>query len=111
MQFAIAFPWWILVLLVVAVAAVAWGAYTQVLVPLTPVRRALLTTLRGVLLLLIVACLLRPVRGMPPAARGGAGGSILVDVSRSMRLPDARGRARVGAPRGLLVRQGRPSLA
>src|SRR2546428_3864496 len=98
MQFAIAFPWWILVLLVVAVAAVAWGAYTQVLVPLTPVRRALLTTLRGVLLLLIVACLLRPVRGMPPATRSGAGVPILLDVSRRMRPADPRGPPRVRAP-------------
>ena len=110
MQFAIALPWWILLLLVVAVAAVAWGAYTQVLVPLTPGRRALLTTLRGVLLLLLVACLLRPVRVMPPATGSDAVVPILVDVSRSMRLPDAGGRTRVDAARDLLVRQVRPSL-
>lgn len=110
MQFAIALSWWILVLLVVAVAAVAWGAYTQVLVPLTPRRRALLTTLRGVSLLLLVACLLRPVRVMPPAIDSDAVVPILVDVSRSMRLPDAGGRTRVDAARDVLVRQVRPAL-
>src|SRR5262249_31946064 len=110
MQFAISLPWWVLVLLVAAVAAVAWGAYTRVLVPLAPRHRALLTTLRGLSLLLLVACLLRPVRVMPPATESDAVVPILVDVSRSMRLSDAGGRTRVDAARDLLVRQLRPAL-
>jgi uncharacterized membrane protein len=110
MQFALALPWWVLVLLVVAVAAVAWGAYTRVLVPIPARRRAFLITLRGVSLLLLVACLLRPVRLMPPATGSDAVVPILVDVSRSMRLPDAGGRTRVDAARDLLVRQVRPAL-
>jgi uncharacterized membrane protein len=110
MQFAIALPWWVLVLLVAAVAAVAWGAYTQVLVPLTPRRRAVLIALRAVTLLFLVACLLRPVRVMPPETGSDAVVPVLVDVSRSMRLADAGGRTRVDAARDLLVRQVRPAL-
>jgi hypothetical protein len=97
MQFAVALPWWVLVLLAAAIAAVAWGAYAQSLVPLTPGRRAALTALRAFTLLFLIACLLRPVRVMPPDQESDAVVPVLVDASRSMRLADAGGRRRIDA--------------
>jgi uncharacterized membrane protein len=110
MQFAIALPWWALVLLVAAIAAVAWGAYAESLVPLTRPRRVALTLLRAATLLLLVACLLRPVRVMPPIEGSDAVVPILVDTSRSMRLADAGQRTRIETARDLVVRRIRPAL-
>ena len=110
MQFAVALPWWVLVLLAAAIAAVAWGAYAQSLVPLTPGRRAALTALRAFTLLFLVACLLRPVRVMPPDQESDAVVPVLVDASRSMRLADAGGQRRIDAAADALTRQILPAL-
>ena len=111
MQFAIALPWWTLVLVAAAVGVVAWGCYAGAIVALSPRRRAVLSTLRALTLLLLVACLLRPVRVVPPAASTDVVVPILVDVSRSMRLADMDGRTRIDAARDLLQRQVQPALA
>ena len=111
MQFAVALPWWVLLLLVAAVGGVAWASYSGAIVPLTRGRRACLSLLRAVTLLLIIACLLRPVRVVPPDATSDAVVPILVDVSRSMRLGDAGGRSRIDAARDLLERGVLPGLA
>jgi uncharacterized membrane protein len=102
MQFAVALSWWALVLIAAALAAVAWGTYAGAIVPLTPRRRAALAALRVLTLALLVACLLRPVRVMPPAADTDTVVPILVDASRSMRLSDADGRRRIDAARDLV---------
>ncbi|HEY6361940.1 MAG TPA: glutamine amidotransferase [Vicinamibacterales bacterium] len=102
MQFAIGLPWWALVLLAAAIVAVAWGAYAGAIVPLTRQRRGALVTLRVLTLLLLVACLLRPVRVMPPDQENHAVVPILVDASRSMRLADADGRPRIDAARAIV---------
>ena len=105
LQFAIALPWWALVLVVVAVVAVAAALYFRPLVPLTRPQQVILTALRALTLLFLVACLLRPVRVMPPNAGSDAVVPVLVDVSRSMRLADAGGRPRIDAARELAQQQ------
>lgn len=103
-QFAIAFPWWLIALLVVAAVALAWDVYARLLVPVTPGQRNTLVALRAVTLLFLLACLLRPVRVMPPDIENDAVVPVLVDVSRSMRLPDAGSRPRIDAARDAMQR-------
>ena len=98
-QFAIALPWWLIALLVVAAVALARGVYARLLVPVTRGQRNTLVALRALTLLFLVACLLRPVRVMPPDIENDAVVPVLVDVSRSMRLPDAGGRPRIDVAR------------
>jgi uncharacterized membrane protein len=104
MQFAIAVPWWVLGLLAAIIAAAAWRTYAGPIVPLTRGRRASLVTLRALTLLLLVLCLLRPVRVMPPERETDAVVPILVDASRSMRLADADGRPRIDEAGEIAVR-------
>lgn len=111
MQFAVSLPWWGLLLLFVAIAAVAWASYAGAIVPLPRIPRATLSTLRALTLLLLVVCLLRPVRVMPPDATTDAIVPILLDASRSMTLADAGGRARIDVARELLQQDIRPALA
>jgi len=110
-QFAVALPWWVLAVIGAAVIAVAWLSYAGSLLPLPPARRRTLVALRAAALLLIVACLLRPIRVLPPNESHDAVVPLLVDVSRSMRLADADGRARIDAARDLVRRTLGPSLA
>jgi uncharacterized membrane protein len=110
MQFAVPLPWWVLVLLAVAVGAVAWGAYAESLVPIAWRQRWTLTALRAVTLLFLVACLLRPVRVMPPDTTSDAVVPVLVDTSRSMRLADVDGRPRIEAARDILRQHITPAL-
>jgi uncharacterized membrane protein len=105
LQFAVSLPWWGLVLVVIAVVALAAALYFRPLVPLTRNQRIVLTALRALTLLFLVACLLRPVRVMPPNAGSDAVVPVLVDVSRSMRLADAGGRPRIEAARELAQQQ------
>jgi len=111
MQFAIALPWWTLLFIAGAVCVVAWACYAGAIVALPRHQRAALTALRALTLLLLVACLLRPVRVMPPDSSSDVVVPVLVDVSRSMGLADMDGRARIDAARDLLDRQVRPALA
>jgi uncharacterized membrane protein len=110
MQFAVALPWWALALVAAAILAAACLAYAGAIVPLTPRRRSVLVALRALTLLLLVACLLRPVRVMPPDRTNDSVVPILVDASRSMRLADAGGRPRIEAARGI-VSSLQPALA
>ena len=54
-----------------------------------------MTGLRALALVLLVAAVLRPVRLVPPASARDRVVPILVDVSRSMRIADAEGPARL----------------
>ena len=100
MQFASGIPWWALVLVAAALVAAAWGAYVGAIVPLTGQKRTALIALRALTLLLLVVCLLRPVRVMPPDEENKAIVPILVDASAAcasaMRtaVPGSRPRAR-----------------
>ena len=95
MRFAVALPWWGYGLVFGAAVALAWLAYARSGLPATSPRRLALTGLRAATLVLIVACLLRPVQLVPPAAARDSVVPILVDVSRSMRIADAGGVARI----------------
>jgi uncharacterized membrane protein len=110
-RFAVAAPWWAIVLLVSAVLLLAWTAYARPLVPMPHRRRAALVALRAGALLLVAFCVLRPVRVMPPAAADGVPVPILLDVSRSMQVADARGRTRAAAARDLVEQRLVPALA
>jgi uncharacterized membrane protein len=111
MQFAISLPWWVLVLLVAGIGAVAWGAYAESLVPITSRQRYTLTALRALTLLFLVTCLLQPVRVMPPDTTSDAIVPVLVDTSRSMRLADVDGRPRIEAARDILKQHVTPALS
>ena len=102
MQFALALPWWALVLLAAALVALAWSTYAGAIVPLTRRQRTALVGLRLLTLLFLVACLLRPVRVLPPDNEHQVVVPILVDASRSMRLADADGRPRIDAARAIV---------
>jgi uncharacterized membrane protein len=111
MQFAVSLPWWVLALLVAGIGAVAWGAYAESLVPITRRQRYSLTALRALTLLFLLACLLKPVRVMPPDTSSDAVVPVLVDTSRSMRLADADGRPRIEAARDILEQHVTPALS
>ena len=95
MQFAVALPWWVLLVLLSAAILLAWRTYSGAAVPVRRYRRAALIVLRVMSLVLLIACLLRPVRVTTPESASDAAVAILVDVSRSMRLDDAGGRPRI----------------
>ncbi len=95
MRFAVALPWWGYVLALATALALAWFAYARASVPLSPRQRALLVALRLATLLLIIVFLLRPVRFEPAGSARDRIVPILVDVSRSMRLSDDGGPARI----------------
>jgi uncharacterized membrane protein len=93
-----------LALLAVGLVALAWGSYAHSVVPLTSPRRSALILLRAVTLFLLAACLLRPVRVIPPERTSDEVVPVLVDVSRSMRLADASGRPRIDVARDAIAR-------
>jgi uncharacterized membrane protein len=93
MRFAVALPLWGYLLAFAAAIALAVAAYSGA--RLAPLMRAGLMALRAVALLLLVAAVLRPVRVLPPASARDRVVPILVDVSRSMRVSDAEGPARI----------------
>ena len=95
MQFAVQLPWWGYVLAAGAATGLAWLAYARVPMALSAGARALLTGLRALTLLLLVAILLRPVVLVLPEAAHNSLLPILVDVSRSMRLTDGDGPSRL----------------
>ncbi|MEZ5416819.1 MAG: glutamine amidotransferase [Vicinamibacterales bacterium] len=93
MRFAVVLPWWGYLLVAGACVAVAVATYAGT--PLQPRRRAALTALRAAALLLLAAAVLRPVRVVPPSGARDRVLPILVDVSRSMRVADSAGPARL----------------
>jgi uncharacterized membrane protein len=99
-----------LLLMAVAVAVVAWASYAGAIVALLPRRRLVLATLRALTLGLLVLCLLRPVRVVPPDSNTDTVVPILVDVSRSMGLADVDGARRVDVASRLVRAQLSPEL-
>jgi uncharacterized membrane protein len=110
MQFAASYPWWVLLILIAATAAVAVASYAGAVVPLSRRHRIILGSLRALTLAVVVLCLLRPVRVLPPDTSSNAVVPILVDVSRSMRLADVDGRPRIDTAERLAQTQLRPAL-
>lgn len=95
MRFAVVLPWWGYALAFGGALVLAWLAYARAPIPLTRAMRGLLTGLRAVTLILLIAILLRPIVLVPPAAAHNSLLPVLVDVSRSMRLDDGDGSTRL----------------
>lgn len=93
MRFAVVLPWWGYALVALGCLAAAAATYAGTRVPRPA--RAGLTALRGLALLLLAAAVLRPVRVVPPEGGRDRLLPVLVDVSRSMRVADAAGPARL----------------
>ncbi len=101
MQIGVPIPWWGVAAAVLAAAIFAWRAYAHPPVHLTPRQRAILTTLRLCVLLVVLFVLLRPLRDEPVPPGDGVV-AVLVDSSRSMAIPDADGKPRIDAARDLV---------
>jgi uncharacterized membrane protein len=84
--FANPLPWWALVLVIAATAAVGWHAYRHFIGPRH--QRVVLTSIRIVTLLLLVLFLMRPVTRAANQNARDAVVPILVDMSRSMGIQD-----------------------
>ena len=104
-------PWWLAILLAAAIGALAFAEYRRPLAPLTRAQRSMLSALRVLTLAALVVFLFRPVVLLPPASANGAIVPVLVDVSRSMRLTDADGHARLARAVSLLKTELLPSLS
>jgi uncharacterized membrane protein len=111
MHFAYPLPWWLAVLLAAAIAAAAFLEYRRPLAPLTRLQRAALAGLRVVALAALVLFLFRPIAILPPSGSRDAVVPVLVDVSRSMRVADADGQARLARAVALLKADLLPSLS
>ena len=82
-------PWWLTMVIVLAVAAAIVLAYRRPLVPLSRPRMATLVILRAAALAALLAFVMRPVARLSPPPGSRTIVPVLVDVSRSMRVPDA----------------------
>lgn len=102
MRFAVVLPVWGYLLVVGSALVLAWLAYARVPIALTRGMRGLLTGLRALTLVLLIAILLRPVVLVPPAAASNSLLPVLVDVSRSMRLADGDGPSRLDQARQIV---------
>src|SRR5574341_1359325 len=89
MRFAVALPRWGYVIVFAAAVLLAWVSYARLALTLNRRQRALLTALRALTLVLLVAFLLRPVLFVEAQTGSDSLVPILVDVSRSMRIADA----------------------
>ena len=108
MTFANPLPWWVLVAMVCAAAAIAWQTYRHMAAGAP--RRTALTLLRFVTLLAIVLFLMRPVAQAIDAAGREAVVPILVDTSRSMAIQDPGQARRIDRARQLLTERLVPQL-
>jgi uncharacterized membrane protein len=111
MHFAYPLPWWLAVLLAAAVGAMAFLEYRRPLAPLTSVQRGVLVGLRALTLAALLLLMFRPIVLLPPAGAHEAVVPVLIDVSRSMRLADAGGQARLARATTLLKTQLLPELS
>jgi len=86
--------WWLTAAIVLAVAAAIVLAYRRPIVPLSRPRLATLVMLRAAALAALLAFVMRPVARLDPPQGSRTIVPVLVDVSRSMRVPDAGGLTR-----------------
>lgn len=111
MTFAYPLPWWLGVAIGIAVAALAVFEYRRPLAPLTRLQRGVLIACRATALAAIVVLLCRPIVMLPPAGARAAIVPVLVDVSRSMRIHDAGGQARIARASAIVSTELLPALA
>ncbi len=111
MSFAYALPWWALVLVACVIVSLSIAAYAPLRARLTRPRRLALIALRAVTLGALVVCLMRPIAPLPPGPGDRGAVAVLVDTSRSMRLPDADGEARIARAAAMARDRLLPDLA
>ena len=111
MHFAAPIPWWAGGLVAIAIAAIAFWSYRRPLAPLTGIQRWTLVTLRALALALVVIFLCRPVLLLPASADRDLVVPVLVDVSRSMRIADTDGAARLDRAAAIVERELIPALS
>jgi uncharacterized membrane protein len=111
MHFAYPLPWWLAILLAGAIAAAAFLEYRRPLAPLTRLQRGVLAGLRVAVFAALVLFLFRPIAILPPSGSRDAVVPVLVDVSRSMRVADADGQARLARAIALLKTDLLPALS
>jgi uncharacterized membrane protein len=99
------------VLVALGLAGAALFSYRRPLVPLTTLQKSVLACLRALALAAVFLFACRPIVLRPPAVTGDVIIPVLVDVSRSMRVPDADGRPRIAAARQLLESRLMPELS
>ena len=111
MHFAYLPPWWLILVIALAVAAAVFVAYRRPLSPLSTRQRTILVTLRTATLIAIVLLIFRPIVRLPPAGARDIVVPVLVDISRSMRIADADGQARIARAAALLQFDVLPALS
>lgn len=110
MALAAGVPPWFVTLLAGVAAVAAYLAYWRTVAPLSAARRAALTALRLATLLLLLLFLLEPIASQPRPAPAAVV-PVLLDDSRSMRLPAGRsGRRRIDRAAALLREEVLPAL-
>jgi uncharacterized membrane protein len=111
MHFASLPPWWLTIVAAIALAAAVFLAYRRPLAPLSPLRRGVLAALRAGSLIALLLLLFRPVVSLPPLGDRDQLLPILIDVSRSMRVADADGQARIARAAAVLESELLPVLS
>jgi uncharacterized membrane protein len=109
-EFSHPLPWWLAVIVAAAIAGAALLAYRRPLVPLSSRQRAALISLRVLALALVVVFLVRPVVTESVSSGTEMIVPVLVDVSRSMRVPDVGSEARIASARRLFETSILPSI-
>jgi hypothetical protein len=107
---AYSLPWWLAAVLAGSIAAAVYLQYRRPLAPLTPTRRTVLVSLRVITLAALVLFLFRPIAILPPSGSRDAIVPIVIDASRSMRIPDADGQSRFARAVTLVKRDLAPAL-
>ncbi len=112
MHLAAPLPIWLTVVVAAGIIGVALLAYRRPLAPLSRGAQVTLAVLRALALVVLVLMLVRPTVMVPPDGPRDLIVPVLVDASRSMRVPDAgNGRARIDEAQRLLVSEVLPALA
>lgn len=110
-HFAYPLPWWLALIVVVAILGLAYAEYSRPLAPLGAGKRGTLAGCRALVLVLLALFLFRPTVLVPPTSARDAVVAILVDKSLSMRLTDADGRQRFARATSLVRGQLWPALS
>jgi uncharacterized membrane protein len=110
LTFANPAPYWVILLALIAIVALAVRTYAASRDLLSRGRWLFLVGLRTLAFLLLGLFLLKPVIVLSQASRSDAVVPILIDNSRSMRLADVDGRRRIDVAKNLVRRELLPTL-
>ena len=111
MHFAYPSSPWLAALVAALIGAAVFLEYRRPLTAMTRVQRGVLVSLRALALAALALFLFRPIALLPPTGARDVVVPVLVDVSRSMRLADADGQARLARATALLKTEWLPALS